>query len=119
VIEIHAIIETGGKQYKVAPGQAIDVERLDKAQGSKVELERVLLIAQGDKVTIGDPTIKGAKVVATSEGDVKGKKVIIFKYRPKIRYRNKTGHRQVYTRLMIDKIVAPRARKVTSKEEAQ
>ena len=119
MIEIHAIIETGGKQYKVAPGQAIDVECLGKARGSKVELERVLLIAEGEKVTIGDPTVKGAKVVATSEGDVKGKKVIVFKYKPKTRYRKKTGHRQVYTRLMIDRIVAPRARKVTSQEEAQ
>ena len=118
MIKIHAIIETGGKQYKVTPGQAIDVERLDTAQGNKVELDRVLLIADGDKVTVGDPIVKGAKVVAISEGDVKDKKVIVFKYKPKRRYRKKTGHRQVHTRLMIDKIVTPRARKAAAPEEA-
>jgi len=107
--EIYAIIETGGKQYKVAPGQTIDVERLDVDEGSTVELDRVLFIADGDKVTVGTPTIDGAKVIATSQGDGKGKKVIVFKYKPKVRYRKKTGHRQLYTRLAIDKIVGPEA----------
>jgi large subunit ribosomal protein L21 len=106
VVKIYAIIETGGKQYKVTPGQTIDVERLDAAEGSSVELDRVLLIAQGEKVTVGNPTVGGAKVVATSQGEAKGKKVIVFKYKPKVRYRKKTGHRQAYTRLTIDKIVA-------------
>ena len=107
--EIYAIIETGGKQYKVTPGQTIDVERLDVDEGSTVELDRVLFIADGDKVTVGTPTIDGAKVIATSQGDGKGKKVIVFKYKPKVRYRKKTGHRQLYTRLAIDKIVGPEA----------
>ena len=105
--EIYAIIETGGKQYKVTPGQTIDVERLDVDEGSTVELDRVLFIADGDKVTVGTPTIDGAKVIATSQGDGKGKKIIVFKYKPKVRYRKKTGHRQLYTRLAIDKIVGP------------
>lgn len=105
--EIYAIIETGGKQYRVDPGQTIDVERLDAAEGSTVELDRVLLIADGDQVTIGTPTVDGAKVVATSKGSGKGDKVIVFKYKPKVRYRKKTGHRQQYTRLVIDKIVGP------------
>lgn len=105
-LEIYAIIETGGKQYKVAPGQTIDVERLNVAEGDTVELDRVLLIADGDKVTVGKPTIEGAKVIATSQGEGKGKKVIVFKYKPKVRYRKKTGHRQFYTRLVIDKIIA-------------
>ena len=108
-LEIYAIIETGGKQYKVTPGQAIDVERLGVAEGSTVELDRVLLIAADDKVTVGTPTVDGAKVIATSQGDGKGKKIIVFKYKPKVRYRKKTGHRQLYTRLVIDKIVEPGA----------
>jgi large subunit ribosomal protein L21 len=109
VAEIYAIIETGGKQYRVSPGQTIEVERLDVAEGNTVELDRVLLIAQGERVTVGNPTVNGAKVVATSQGEGKGKKVIVFKYKPKVRYRKKTGHRQTYTRLMIDRITEPGA----------
>ena len=75
------------------------------AEGSTTELDKVLLIADGDKVTVGTPTIDGAKVIATSQGTGKGKKIIVFKYKPKVRYRKKTGHRQLYTRLVIDKIV--------------
>jgi len=85
----------------------IDVERLDAAEGKTIELDRVLLIADGDKVTAGKPVVDGAKVVATSQGEGKGKKVIVFKYKPKVRYRRKAGHRQFYTRLAIDEIVAP------------
>jgi len=76
-------------------------------EGNTVELDKVLFIADGDKVTVGTPTIDGAKVMATSQGDGKGKKIIVFKYKPKVRYRKKTGHRQLYTRLAIDKIVGP------------
>ena len=79
------------------------------AEGSTTELDKVLLIADGDKVTVGTPTIDGAKVIATSQGNGKGKKIIVFKYKPKVRYRKKTGHRQLYTRLVIDKIVEPGA----------
>ena len=107
--DIYAVVETGGKQYKVTPGQAIDVERLDVVESNTVELDRVLFIADGDKVTVGTPTIEGAKVIATSQGNGKGKKIIVFKYKPKVRYRKKTGHRQLYTRLVIDKIVEPGA----------
>jgi large subunit ribosomal protein L21 len=105
--KIYAIIETGGKQYKVIPGQTIDVERLNVAEGNTVELDRVLLISDNDKVTVGTPTVDGAKVIATSQGEGKGKKIIVLKYKPKVRYRKKTGHRQLYTRLTIDKIVEP------------
>ncbi len=117
--KIYAIIETGGKQYKVTPGQTIDVERLDVATGNTVELDRVLLIAQGEKVTVGNPTVGGAKVVATSQGESKGKKVIVFKYKPKVRYRKKMGHRQAYTRLTIDKIVEPGAIKSEPEKKAR
>ena len=76
-------------------------------EGFPVELDKVLLIGDDDKVTVGTPTIEGAKVIATSRGGGKAKKIIVFKYKPKVRYRKKTGHRQLYTRLAIDKIVEP------------
>ena len=107
--EIYAIVETGGKQYRVSPGQVIDVDHLDVAEGATVELDRVLLLGNDDKVAVGAPTVEGAKVIATSQGGGKAKKVVVFRYKPKVRYRKKTGHRQLYTRLMIDKIVGPGA----------
>ena len=85
----------------------MDVERLNVAEGDTIELDRVLAIADGEKVTVGKPVVDGAKVMATSQGEGKGKKVIVFKYKPKVRYRKKTGHRQFYTRLAIDKILEP------------
>lgn len=109
VREIYAIIETGGKQYKVTPGKTIDVERLNVAEGDTVELDGVLLIAEGDKVTAGSPTVEGARVIATSRGNAKGEKITVLKYKPKVRYHKKTGHRQLYTRLAIDRIVEPNA----------
>lgn len=116
-LEIYAIIETGGKQYKVTPGQIIDVERLDVAEGNTVELDKVLLIANGDKVTVGTPIIDRAKVIATSKGEGKAKKIIVLKYKPKVRYRKKTGHRQLYTSLAIDKIIEPEAIEDEPKKE--
>ena len=77
-------------------------------EGNAIELDKVLLIADGDKVTVGTPTIDGAKVIATPQGEGRGKKIIVFKYKPKVRYRKKQGHRQFYTRLTIDKIVIPK-----------
>lgn len=77
------------------------------AEGDKVELDKVLLIADDKKVTVGTPTIEGAKVLATSKGLAKGKKIIVFKFKAKDHYSKKTGHRQKYTRLTIDDIVAP------------
>lgn len=106
-LKIYAIIETGGKQYKVTEGQTLDVELLGMDEGTAVELERVLLIADGDNIVIGNPVVEGARVVARAEASGKGEKVIVFKYKPKVRYRRKNGHRQMYTRLSIDKILAP------------
>lgn len=77
------------------------------AEGNIVELDKVLLIANGDKVIVGTPTIDRAKVIATSKGEGKAKKIIVLKYKPKVRYRKKTGHRQLYTRLSIDEIIKP------------
>jgi large subunit ribosomal protein L21 len=79
------------------------------AVGSTVELDRVLLITDDDKVTVGKPIIDGAKVLATAQQSGRGEKVIVFKYKPKVRYRRKVGHRQSFTRLSIDKILPPGA----------
>jgi large subunit ribosomal protein L21 len=102
---MYAVVETGGKQYKVSAGETIEVEKLPLEVGQKVELDRVLLVSAEDKVQVGNPTIKGAKVMATVAGQGKGRKVIVFKYKPRNRYRRKAGHRQAYTRLQIDKII--------------
>jgi large subunit ribosomal protein L21 len=80
---------------------------MDKVEGDKVELDKVLLIADDKKVTIGSPTIEGAKVTATAKGLIKGDKIIILKFKAKDHYTKKTGHRQKYTRLTIDDIVLP------------
>ena len=109
VNKIHAIIETGGKQYKITQGQTVDVDRLDVEEGSTVELDKVLLIGDGDKFTVGTPFIEGAKVVATSQGEGRNKKIIVLKYKSKVRYTRKNGHRQFYTKLAVDKIVPPGA----------
>jgi large subunit ribosomal protein L21 len=103
--KIYAIIEIGGKQYKVAPKQTIDVERLDVPEGDKVELDKVLFIGGDKKTLVGNPMIKGAKVVATSLGEAKGEKVIVFRYKSKVRYRSKKGHRQTYTKILVNEIV--------------
>jgi large subunit ribosomal protein L21 len=105
--QTYAIVESGGKQYKVAAGQKIDVERLGIAEGEDVELPNVLFIANGDDTIIGSPTIDGAKVIATCLGERKGDKIIVFKYKRKVRYRRKTGHRQLYTTLEIKEIAKP------------
>ena len=83
------------------------MERLKAPEGSIVELDKVLFIADGDKITVGTPVVEGARVIATSRGESKGKKIIVFKYKSKIRYQKKTGHRQFQTKLVIDKIVEP------------
>ena len=103
---MYAVVETGGKQYRVMVGQTIDVERLEADVGDTVELDRVLMIADGDKVQVGQPIIDAAKVAATVVEQGKGRKVIVFKYRAKQRYRRKKGHRQHFTRLHIDEISA-------------
>jgi len=103
-------VETGGKQYKVSPGQTIEVDRL-AVEGDSIELDRVYLVAEGDKVTLGRPTIAGAKVIADVVEEGKKDKVIVFKFKPKVRYRRKMGHSQPYTRLAIKEIVVGKRRK--------
>ena len=106
------MIETGGKQYRVSPGQVIEVERLAAEPGSKVELDRVLLVASDDKVVVGKPHVKGAKVVAEAVGEVRDDKVIVFHFKPKVRIRRKKGHRQFHTRLAIKEIHPGRGHKM-------
>ena len=101
-----AIVQTGGKQYKVQPGELVDVEHLDVQVGEKVELTDVLFVANDDNVAIGTPTIQGASVVAEVQEQRRGPKIIVFKYKAKTRYRKKTGHRQSYTRLLIQEILS-------------
>ena len=103
--KIYAVIEIGGKQYKVAPKQTIEVERLDVAEGDRVELDKVLFIGGDGDTLVGNPVVKGAKVVATSLGEAKGDKVIAFRYKSKVRYRRKIGHRQTYTKLQVNEII--------------
>lgn len=103
---MYAIIRSGGKQYRVETGATITVERLDAEAGASVELSDVLMIADGDSVTVGSPVIEGAKVMADVVEHGKAKKIIVFKYKPKIRYRKKTGHRQQFTKLNVTSIVA-------------
>lgn len=100
----YAIIQSGGKQYRAVEGETIEVYDLANEVGKKVELGDVLLVSDGEKVLVGTPTLSGAKVAATVVGLDQGPKISVFKYKPKIRYRVKTGHRQQLTRLMIDSI---------------
>lgn len=100
----YAIIEDGGKQFKAVEGGTIEVDRFAAEPGEKMDLDHVLLVVEDDNILIGSPFIQGARVEATVESQIKGPKVVVFKYKPKQRYRVKTGHRQKYTRLRIDSI---------------
>jgi large subunit ribosomal protein L21 len=91
-------------QYRVEEGQIVQVARLDAAPGSQVELGEVLMIG-GERTLVGTPLVPGAKVLARVLGNVKGKKIVVFKYKSKKRYRRRTGHRQEYTRLAISQII--------------
>jgi len=101
---MYAVVRTGGKQYRVAVGNAVEVEKLDGEIGSTVTLEDVLLVADGDNVQVGQPTVTGANVVAKITGQYRGTKVMVFRYRPKKRIRVRNGHRQYLTRLEIESI---------------
>jgi len=102
---VYAIIKTGGHQYRVAPGDTLEVEKLNAEPGTNVELGEVLLVGGADNgITIGTPFINGAKVLARVVSQGKGQKLIVFKYKPKKRYRRKTGHRQNLTRIAITEI---------------
>ncbi len=100
----YAILKTGNKQYRVKPGDVIDVEKLPVEEGSSVELTDVLAISQDGEVTLGTPLVSGASIHAHVREQGKDDKIIVFKYKRKVRYRRKKGHRQPYTRLAITSI---------------
>lgn len=105
-MSMYAVIETGGKQYRVEPGQVIRVEKLDTNKGDTFVFERVLMFVDGETVKIGSPVVEGATVKATVLVQDKSRKVVVFKYKPKKRIRTKTGHRQPFTELRIDSLEA-------------
>jgi large subunit ribosomal protein L21 len=115
-----AIVESGGKQYRAVEGRTIEVDRLPVDAGKKFDFERILLMADGDDVMVGTPTINDILVKVTVVDHIKGPKIDRFKYRPKKRIRVRGGHRQQYTRLMVDFIGHPgEERKVEKPEEKQ
>ncbi len=115
----YAVLESGGKQYIAREGQAIEVDRLPLETGKPVEFDDVLLLVDDDEVKVGRPRVEGGRVTGTVVGHIKGEKVIVFKYIPKERYRRKRGHRQQYTRVAIESIGLPGARKVSAAAEPE
>lgn len=103
---MYAVVKTGGKQYRVAKGDKLRVETLSAAEGGAIELGEVLMISDGDKVTVGTPMIEGASVSASVTSHGRGKKVEIIKFRRRKHYRRQAGHRQNYTELEITGISA-------------
>lgn len=102
---MYAIIETGGKQYRVQEGDVIRVEKIEIADGEAVKFDKVLLVSDEEKLNVGKPYVDGAVVEAVVENQGKAKKIIIFKYKSKKDYRKKQGHRQPYTQIKVEKIV--------------
>ncbi|MBM4031159.1 MAG: 50S ribosomal protein L21 [Planctomycetes bacterium] len=103
---MYAVIETGGKQYKVSPGDTIEVELLADAAGEPVEFDRVLFYSDGADVRCGAPTVPSVRVVGSVVAHHKGDKVVVGKFRRRTGYRRKKGHRQLLTRVAVEKIVA-------------
>lgn len=103
---MYAVIESGGRHYRVAVGDTIDVEKVLAEKGTPIEIDRVVMVSGDAGVSIGKPVVEGAKVTATVSDHFRGPKLIVFKMKPKKRYRRKTGHRQSLTRLTIDSIDA-------------
>lgn len=103
---MYAIIETGGKQYRVSEGDVVMIEKLDVNEGEAVEFNRVLTVVKDGEVTVGKPVVDGAKVTGKVMAQGKGKKILVFKYKAKANYRKRQGHRQPYTKVVIEKIDA-------------
>lgn len=102
---MYAVIKAGGHQYKASVGDELVVERLPHEVGSQIELNEVYLLADGEEVLVGKPTVEGASLRATIVEEFRGPKIRIFKYIPKERYRRRKGHRQTYMRVRVDEIV--------------
>src|SRR6266699_7076564 len=117
---MYAIVETGGKQYRVKPGDTVAVERLTGEPGESLDLDRVLLVAgDGDQARVGSPGVDGAIVRAEVVEHIRGEKIIVFRYKSKVRYRRKTGHRQSLTRLRITDILLDGASSGADQEQRQ
>ena len=101
---MYAVIETGGKQYKVSEGDVIFIEKLEAAEGEAVTFDKVLVVADGENVKVGAPAVEGATVTAKVEKQGKAKKIYVFKMKRKKNYRRKKGHRQPFTKVTIEKI---------------
>ena len=124
---MYAVIESCGKQYKVAEGDVVFFEKLDTAEGKKVTFDKVILVSEEGKVQVGNPYVKGVKVEGKVVSHGKGKKILVYKYKAKKNYRRTQGHRQPYTKVEITKIKMPTekaevkeasAKKATAKKEA-
>ena len=103
---MYAVVRTGGKQYRVEEGRAVKVDRLPGDPGDTIELGDVLLMGEGESITIGAPTVSGARVLGTIAEQGRARKIIVFRYKSKTRSRKKTGHRQHFTRGIVDDILA-------------
>ena len=103
---MYAIIKTGGKQYRVAEGDVIRVEKLDAAEGDSVVFDQVLTVVNDSEVKVGKPLLEGAKVTGKVEAQGKERKILVFKYKAKSNYRRRQGHRQPFTKVVIEKIEA-------------
>lgn len=103
---MYAVITTGGKQYRVSPGDIVRIESLDAKKGDTVEINEVYMIADGDKVSVGKPTLSSAKVTAEVVEEGRGEKLLIFKHRRRKGYRRTNGHRQNYTAIKVKEITA-------------
>ena len=103
---MYAIVESGGRQYRAEEGHSFSVEKLPYEVGDQIALENVFLLANGEGVKVGQPTLAGVSVKATVVEQYRGEKIFVWKYKAKNRYRRRAGHRQSYTRLRIDEIVA-------------
>jgi large subunit ribosomal protein L21 len=101
---MYAVLMTGGKQYRVEAGSTLVVEKVGGEPGSSITFDRILLVGDGNDVTVGSPTVPGASVSATVLGEALGPKIVVFKFKQKVKYRRRTGHRQHLTRLRIDSI---------------
>jgi large subunit ribosomal protein L21 len=116
---MYAVLSSGGKQYRVEPGSTVLMERLPSEPGASIVFDRVLLIGEGDDVTVGTPVVSGATVSGTVLGEELGPKLVIFKFKQKVKYRRRTGHRQHLLRVRIDEINAAGRGKSRAKARAE
>jgi large subunit ribosomal protein L21 len=115
---MYAVVDNGGKQYRVEPGHTLVVDRMDAEAGASVVFDRVLLIGDDDGVTVGTPTVAGASVRGTVVAHGRGPKIVVFRFRPKAHYRRRTGQRANLTQIRIDEIATAGGRKSAAKDEA-